>query len=129
MTTESVAPASSADDRPARLPVLLAFWTLLLVLGFAVVLTLGAPLPNAEDEVAAAMAPRTPVTEDIARQSAETIVRLQYPEFVGVTPTISRRTDFEIERYVIVYSDPVQGAGLRISITIEAGKVDVSSFN
>jgi hypothetical protein len=75
------------------------------------------------------MSPPTPVTEEIARRSAETIVRLQYPEFVGVTPSINKRNDFDIERWVIVYSDAVQGAGLRISITVEGGKVDVSSFN
>lgn len=129
MSTVPATPASTATDRPSRLALLFAIWTLVLVVGFAIVLVLGAPLPNADDEVAAAMSPPTPVTEEIARRSAETIVRLQYPEFVGVTPSVNKRNDFDIERWVIVYSDAVQGAGLRISITVEGGKVDVSSFN
>jgi hypothetical protein len=120
--------ATERQRTPLRL-VLFTAWTLVLVAGFAVVILLGAPIQTSDQELAAAKAPATPVSEDTARRSAETIIRLEYPEFVGVTPAVEQRADFGVTRYVLVYSDPEQGAGVRISITIASGKVDVSSFN
>lgn len=127
MTTS--APTTTWQARVTRPDVLFPLWGIVLVLGFAVVALLGAPLQTTAQELAAAYAPPTPVTEEVARESAETIIRLEYPEFVGVTPTIERRTDFGIARFLILYSDPEQLSGVRISIVVGTGRVDVSSFN
>lgn len=124
--TGITAPRTTAGS---RLPWIFAAWTVALVLGYLVVITLGSPLPTATDELAAAKAPPTPVTEEVARRSAETIVRLEYPDFAGLQPAVERRTDFGIDRFLVVYSDPAQGAGLRVSITIETGLVEVASSN
>jgi hypothetical protein len=113
-----------------RFPLLAVVWAAVLVLGFAVVIGLGAPPATAADELEAALNPPTPVTEDVARASAATIVRLSYPELTSVEPSVRSRTDFGIEHWVIEYSDPEAPTptGVRISITTEAGKVEVTSF-
>ena len=113
----------------SRIRWVFVVWTVGLVLGYLVVMTMGSPLPTAADELAAAKAPSTPVTEAIARRSAETIVRLEYPDFAGLQPVVERRTDFGIDRFLVVYSDPAQGAGLRVSITVGTGLVEVASSN
>jgi hypothetical protein len=122
--TEAAAPPTRT-----RVAWIFAAWTVALVLGYLVVVAMGSPLPTTADELAAAKAPLTPVSEVAARESAETIVRLEYPDFVGLEPVIERRTDFGIDRYLIVYSDPDEAAGLRVSITVETGLVEIASFN
>jgi hypothetical protein len=113
----------------ARVTWIFAAWTVALVLGYLVVVAMGSPLPTAADELAAAKAPPTPVSEVVARRNADTIVRVEYPDFVGIEPLVERRTDFGIDRFLIVYSDPDQAAGLRISFTVETGLVEIASFN
>jgi hypothetical protein len=95
-----------------------------------VVIGLGSPPVTAADELDAAMHPATPVTEEAARASAVTIVRLSYPELVAVEPAVRNRTDFGIEHWVIEYVNPDAPtlAGVRISITTEQGNVEVTSF-
>lgn len=123
-------PASGpAGPAPRRLAWIFAIWTVILVLGFGLVAGLGSPLPTAADELAAAKAPATPVTESVARSSAATIVRLEYPDLAAGEPVVERRTDFGIDRFVIVYSNPDRASGLRISITVAAGLVEIASFN
>lgn len=113
-----------------RFPILAAAWAAVLVLGFAVVILLGTPPATAADELDAAMHPPVPVTEATARTSAATIVRLTAPELAGVEPKVSSRTDFGIEHWVIEYADPTASVptGMRISITVKDGNVEVTSF-
>ena len=113
-----------------RFPILAALWAAVLVLGFAVVVTLGAPPITAADELDVAMHPATPVTEEAARGSAATIVRLSYPELAAAEPSVKNRTDFGIEHWVIEYvdADAPTPTGVRISITTDKGNVEVTSF-
>ena len=118
--------AAPVPVRRDRLPLLLLFWSAILVLGFAAVLVLGRALPTSEDRLAAAYAPETPVTEQTALASAETIIRIEYPSLIDGERTISRRTDFGVDRWLIVYSDPEALAAVRISIEVESGEVALS---
>ncbi len=113
-----------------RLPVLAAAWAGLLAIGFAVVFVLGAPVGTAAQDLDAALHPAAPVSETAARQSADTIVRLQFPSFEGVPPSVDRATDFGIEHWVIDYTDRSGAAprGVRISIVIGSGRVEISTF-
>ena len=129
----TLASDSSVADRPveprrARLPLVLVAWTVVLVAGFALVLGLGAPIADPVDQLAAAYAPPTPVTEAGARASAATIVRLQFPEFAAFDPAVERREDFGIPRWVVVYADPGGAAGVRVSVTEQQGTVEVGTF-
>ena len=131
MTTAETDAARRPDlaGRPRRSPLLvLAAWTLLLVAGYALVFTLGQPLPTLADERAAAYAPATPVDEATALRSADTIVRLEYPDFAQAPRTVQRKEEFGDDRFVIVYSRPERQAAVRISISVESGRVRVSSF-
>lgn len=107
---------------------LLAAWTAILAVGFAAILVLGRPLPTAKEELDAAYHPPTPVSEAASIESAETIVRLEHPTFVGAPRTVNRRTDLGVERFVIVYTIAEQNTGLRISIGVQDGKVSVATF-
>ena len=113
-----------------RFPILAIAWAALLVAGFAVVFTLGAPVASTEGELDAAMHPPTPVTQEVAETSAATIVRLQYPAFRAVAPVTRMATDFGIEHWVVEYSDTSGPTprGLRVSIVVDSGKVEVTSF-
>lgn len=113
-----------------RFPLIAASWAALLAAGFAVVFILGAPVATAEDELQAAMNPPTPVTRDIAEASASTIARLQYPSFTGTTRTATLATDFGVEHWVVEYSDTKGDAprGLRISIVVSTGHVEINTF-
>ena len=113
-----------------RFPILAAAWAALLVAGFAAILLLGAPVATADDELAAAMNPATPVTQEIAEASATTIVRLQYPTFAGTTRSVNKLTDFGVEHWVVEYSDTSGDAprGLRISIVVNTGHVEINTF-
>ncbi len=111
-------------------PIFAAAWAALLVVGFAVVLVLGAPVATAVDELDAAMHPTVPVTQDTAEASAATIVRLQYPTFAGTTRAVTKATDFGIDHWVVEYADTTGDAprGLRISIVVDTGQVEVTTF-
>jgi hypothetical protein len=127
MTTSAT--TATWQARLTRPDILFPLWGAVLIVGIAVVALLGAPLPTTAEQLAEAYSPPTPVTEEVARESAETIIRIEYPEFVGVVPTVERRTDFGIARFLILYSKPDELAGVRISIVVGSGRVDVSSFN
>ncbi len=113
-----------------RFPILAIAWAALLVAGFAVVFTLGAPVASTADELDAALHPPAPVTQQGAEASAATIVRLQYPAFRAIAPVTRKATDFGIEHWVVEYSDTSGPTprGLRVSIVLESGKVEVTSF-
>ena len=113
-----------------RFPLLATAWAAILVAGFATVLVLGSPVPNATDELDAAMHPATPVTQSIAELSAATIVRLQYPSYTTATRTTTKAVDFGIEHWVVEYSDTTGSAprGLRISIVAKTGRVEITTF-
>jgi hypothetical protein len=113
-----------------RFPLVIGAWTALLVAGFAVVLLLGGPVVTADEELAAAMHPAPPVTQQAAEQAADTIVRLQYPGFAGVPRTVVLATDFNVEHWVVEYTDQTGSAprGLRISVVVKTGRVEVSSY-
>jgi hypothetical protein len=105
-------------------------WTALLVAGFAVVFLLGQPVRTADEDLAAAMHPATPVTQQAAESTADTIVRIQYPAFSGVARTVALAKDFNIEHWVVEYTDRSGSAprGLRISIVVKTGRVEVNSY-
>ena len=111
-------------------PILAAAWAALLVAGFAVIFVLGAPVATAVDELDSAMNPTPPVTQEVAEASAATIVRLQYPTFAGTTRTVTKATDFGVEHWVVEYSDTTGDAprGLRISVVVDTGHVEVNTF-
>lgn len=111
-----------------RFPLLIAIWTALLVAGFAVIALLGGPLADPQVELEAALHPKVPVSEAVAVESAAKIVELSYPNLLGAERRVDHRTDFGIERYLIVYTDPKRVAGIRISIGVTTGLVEVASF-
>ena len=113
-----------------RFPVVVAAWTALLATGFAVIFLLGGPLPTAADELEAALHPAPPVTQEVAESSAATIVRLRYPSFAEAERSVSKATDFGVEHWVVEYLDRSGSAlrGLRISVVVASGRVEVNSF-
>ena len=113
-----------------RFPVLAAVWAALLVAGFALVITLGTPVATSADELNAAMHPPTPVTQAAAETSADTIIRLSYPAFVGAPRRTSKATDFGVEHWLVEYTDKTSSAprGVRVSIVISTGRVEVASY-
>lgn len=115
---------TATPERPRGL-FALAVWTVILVLGFAAVLTLGAPLASSEDELAAAYRPSPPVTEAEAVASADTIIRIEYPMMSDAERTVSRRDDLGVDRFVIVYSLTDRLSLVRISIEVVSGDVRV----
>lgn len=113
-----------------RFPLLAAAWAALLVAGFALVLTLGAPVASSADELEAALNPPAPVSQQDAEASAATIVRLQYPTFRDLAPTVTRATDFGVEHWIVEYTDTSGPTprGLRVSIVVGTGRVEVTTF-
>jgi uncharacterized iron-regulated membrane protein len=113
-----------------RFPVVAAAWAAVLVAGFVIVLVLGGPVASADEQLVAAMHPATPVTQAAAETSAETIMRLRYPSFDGTRRSVTRETDFGVEHWVVAYSDTTGTAprGLRVSVVIATGRVEVSTF-
>jgi hypothetical protein len=113
-----------------RFPILAIAWAALLVAGFAVVFTLGAPVASTADELASALNPPVPVTQATAEASAATIVRLQYPTFREITPVVSKATDFGVEHWLIEYADTTGPTprGLRVSVVVDTGRVEVTTF-
>jgi hypothetical protein len=113
-----------------RFPILAIAWAALLVAGFAIVFTLGAPVASTADELDAALHPPTPVTQEVAEAAAATIVRLQHPTFLNTAPETTKATDFGIEHWVIEYSDTSGPTprGLRVSIVVATGNVEVTTY-
>ena len=113
-----------------RFPVLAAVWAALLLAGFAMVVALGTPVATSADELNAAMHPPTPVTQADAEKSADTIIRLSYPSFKGAARRTSKATDFGVEHWLVEYTDKTSSAprGVRISIVVSNGHVEVSSY-
>ena len=113
-----------------RFAILAAVWAALLVIGFAVVFTLGGPAATATDELYAAMHPSAPVTQEAAEASAATIVRLQFPSFQNVPKKVTKPTDFGVEHWVVEYTDTTGPTprGVRISIVVDTGHVEVTAF-
>ena len=113
-----------------RFPILAIAWGAILAAGFAVVFVLGAPVASSTDELAAALSPVPPVTQEAAEDSANTIVRLQYPVFVNFPPAVSKATDFGIDHWLVEYTDTTGDVprGLRISIVVDTGHVEITTF-
>jgi hypothetical protein len=111
-------------------PLIATAWAALLVAGFAVVFLLGAPVPTAAEELDAARHPVPPVTQQAAESSAATIVRLQHPTFEGTERTVTLATDFGVQHWVVEYTDVSGDAprGLRVSVVVDTGRVEVNSF-
>jgi hypothetical protein len=105
----------------------LILWAVLLVAGFAIVLGLGAPLKDDRSQLDRAYHPTPPVSEAQAIESAETIVRVDYPQFANGTRSVTHETSFGDDRYTIVYKIPRQVSGVRISISVK-GSVTVSTY-
>lgn len=135
MTTIETSPPPPPSERiavrPSRiapgsvLPLIL--WAVLLIAGFAVVLGLGQPLSSDADQLERAFHPPPPVTEAVAIQSADTVVRNQYPQFANGVRSVTHQTDFGDNRWTIVYRIPRQLTGVRISVS-ERGSVTVGQY-
>jgi hypothetical protein len=133
-TIESTTP--SGDDgvivaRPGRVApgsVLgLALWAVIVLIGFAVILTLGSPLPDDRSVLERALNPTPPVSQAQALESADVIVRHQYPEFAGGARSVIHLTDHNDERYTITYAFPRQAQGVRITVSVK-GNVSVATY-
>jgi hypothetical protein len=113
-----------------RFPFVVSAWAAILVAGFAVVLLLGRPIPTAAEELDAALHPSPPVTQAAAEAAAATIVRLGHPEFEGTERAVRLEKDFGIEHWVVEHTDLAGSAprGLRISIVVATGRVEVNAF-
>jgi hypothetical protein len=128
----AVVPAQTDRSQPvgARTVVALAIWALLLVLGFALVFTLGQPLTTSGDQRADAYAPLpTPVTEEAAVAAADRIIALDYPSFANATRTVNEGTSGNSEIWTITYSvrNPTS-SGVRVVISESDGTIHVSTF-
>jgi hypothetical protein len=113
-----------------RFPLIAAVWAALLVLGFAVVVVLGAPLPNAAEDLQAALHPAAPVDQAAAERAAATIVRLEYPSFGASPHSVTKATDFGVEHWIVEYTDKTGPSprGVRVSIVLTTGHTEVSAF-
>jgi hypothetical protein len=106
----------------------LAIWAAFVIAGFAVVLTLGAPLQSSRDARKDANQLTPPVTQQAALAAAQTIVETTYPQYANAPPTITRAPSNGDELFVITYSQRGQLSGVRILISISTGKVTASVF-
>jgi len=113
-----------------RFSILASAWAALLVLGFALIILLGSPAETAVDELDAAYHPAAPVTQDAAEASAATIARLQYPTFAAAPKKVTKPTDFGVEHWVVEYTDTTGPTprGLRVSIVVDTGHVEVTTY-
>jgi hypothetical protein len=104
-------------------------WAAVLALGFVAVFTLGRPLPNEQQELEAALHPAPPVSQAAAEASAATIVRLRYGDLVDAPRSVTRRSDFGVDRWVITYSAEQPAlSGVTISVALATGSVDVAAY-
>ena len=115
-----------------RFPILAIAWAALLVAGFAVVFTLGAPVAYRRPTSSRPPCTRaTPVTQEAAEASAATIVRLQYPAFADVPPRGRRRRPTSASSTGWSSTRTRTGPaprGLRVSIVVNTGRVEVNSY-
>lgn len=102
-------------------------WALVLVIGFAAVIGLGSPITDDRGLLDKAYHPTPPVSEAQAIQSAETIVRIDYPQFANGVRTVTHENDFGDDRYTIVYRIPRQLTGVRIAVSVK-GSVTVGQY-
>jgi hypothetical protein len=111
-------------------PLVVVLWTALLVAGFGAVFLLGTPVATVAEELDAALHPTPPVSQAAAEASAATIVGLQYPSFAGSPRNVTKATDFGVDHWVVEYTDTSGAAprGLRISIVVDSGRIEVNSF-
>src|SRR4051794_8143225 len=133
MTTATAAPGPTpARSQPIgrRGVALLVVWAVVLLLGFALVFTLGQPLPTSADQRADAYAPLpTPVTEEAAVTAADRIVALDYSSFVGATRSVNEGTSGNNKIWTVTYSvrNPTS-SGVRVVISESDGTIHVSTF-
>jgi hypothetical protein len=132
MTTIETAPSGdSLTVRPARIApgsaLGLIAWAVLLVAGFAIVIGLGSPLADDRGLLDKAYHPAPPVSEARAIEAADTIVRLDYPQFASGVRTVTHEQDYGDDRYTIVYRIPRQLTGVRISVSV-SGHVSVGQY-
>ena len=109
--------------------VVLALWAALLVVGFAIVFTLGAPLTSSGQQRANAYDPLpVPVTEQAATDAAERIVKLDYSQYATATRSVRHGTSQGDEIWTVTYSrqDPV--SGVRVTISGKNGSIRVATF-
>ncbi len=113
-----------------RFPLVAAVWAALLVAGFAAVIVLGAPLPSAADDLQSALHPAAPVDQAAAERSAATIIRMQYASFASSPHSVTKATDFGVEHWLVEYIDRTSPSprGVRVSIVVATGHVEVSAF-
>lgn len=131
--TGSELPAASTVAAPVRhrraSAVVLAVWAALLVAGFAVVFTLGSPIPTSGQQRANAYDPLPlPVTEQAVLDAAERIVKLDFSRYAGAPRTVRRGTSQGDEIWTVTYSrsDPV--GGVRITVSGKTGSIRASQF-
>jgi hypothetical protein len=105
----------------------LIVWAVVLVAGFAIVLGLGAPITDDRSQLDKAYHPTPPVSEAQAIDAADTIVRVDYPQFATGTRTVTHDSSFGDDRFTIVYKLPRQVSGVRISISVK-GSVTVATY-
>jgi hypothetical protein len=130
-TIESIpAPEPMALRQPRMAPRNIAgllIWTLVLVAGFALVIGLGSPLVDDRSAVDKAYHPTPPVTEAQAIESADTIVRVDYPQFATGIRSVTHEDTYGDDRFTIVYRMPRQVSGVRISVSVK-GSITVSTY-
>lgn len=119
-----------ARGRHRRTPMIgLAVWAALLVAGFALVFTLGAPLTSSREQRANAYDPLPlPVTEQAATDAAEQIVKLDYSQYANATRSVRHGTSGGDEIWTVTYSrqDPV--SGVRVTISGKSGAIRAATF-
>lgn len=122
--------APTEGRRHRRTPIaVLATWAALLVIGFAIVFTLGAPLTSSGDQRANAYDPLpVPVTQQAATDAADRIVKLDYPQLADATRSVREGTSGGEQIWTVTYSrqDPV--GGVRITISGKTGVIRVATF-
>ena len=129
-TTSAITHADLPQPMGRRGIALLVLWALLLVLGFAVVFTLGQPLPTSGDLRADAYAPLpTPVSQEAATAAADRIIALDYPNFIGATRTVNEGSSGNNKIWTVTYSvrNPTS-SGVRVVISQSDGTIHVSTF-
>jgi hypothetical protein len=126
-----LAPASHSGARPQRRlkPVAFATWAVVVVLGFALVFTLGAPLASSNQQRADARAPLAlPVTEESAVAAADELVRIDYPAYANDSRSVKHGTSQGEEIWTITYSRSNPVGGVRITVSGRTGAIDASLF-
>jgi hypothetical protein len=133
-TTAPVTPTAggAAAEAPARRRVpswILILWAALLVAGFALVFTLGRPLPTQVGQRANAYAALpVPVTEEAAIAAAERIVNLDYASLASARRTVRHGTSGGFEIWTVTYSLNEPVTGVRVIISGVTGEIQVSRF-